>query len=135
MLKRISRKGKRETKLQEAKKRLQTRKEQVRKEIELKLAKLRYRKIWLSNYPLFLALVILIGALGYAFKSWLALFFFLAGILIYGILLMINHCNRITKDEKVDIDDYEFAATIMGVASKAGMLYACVATVCMAIFS
>lgn len=91
------------------------------------LAKLRFYKVWLSNYPLFVALPILIIATTLAIvKTSLNLRVLVIGfsLFLYLFLLFANHHERIEKDEEPTVNDYKSSSMFLSVISKVGLLYA-----------
>lgn len=107
---------------------------QIIDEYELESAKGRYFKIWISNYVLFIGLWVILLALLLKLKTAVSFIAMSAGILVYYVLFLLNHENRIRKNEDADLDDYEHATAIIGGCSKIGLVYAIISVSIVIIF-
>lgn len=81
--------------------------------------KLRYKKIWILNYPLLTALFLTVSVTCWTTKS--PYIFALTTFLFY-VLIGAHHRERIKKDEIVFISDYRTASTVMEMCSIAGFM-------------
>lgn len=95
-------------------------KRRIEREIFCQKMKLKYNKIWLSNYPLLVALFLLVAVPCWATNSFGILFL---SIVCFYALLAMHHYQRIQKYEKnLHANDYQLTAAVMTMCSVVGII-------------
>ncbi|KKP97431.1 MAG: hypothetical protein US25_C0007G0013 [Candidatus Moranbacteria bacterium GW2011_GWE1_36_7] len=95
-------------------------KRQIDREIFCQEMKLRYKKILISNYPLLVALFLLVAVLCWATNSFGIL---LVALICFYFIILMHHQQRISKSEKnLHANDYQLTAAVMTMCSVIGVL-------------
>ena len=132
MLKRLTRKEKRDTK-KVAERALE--KKKVSEHV-LNYARLSYRKRLVTNYVLIPAFFFFISYICFdKTSSVVAATTFLISFFVLGFCLLAHHCERIRKDERPTREDYGIAADVMQFLSYAAVIITIVASGLIALFA